>query len=173
MRLSQVQFFTCDAQGPSSQYSSAMERIFGLPAHPLIVHFPVVAIPLMALAVIALIARPRWLDTVGPGVALFSVATAIATFLATSSGAALSELLDAGERIDVHRTLGEQLRLIVLVQAVTIVAIVTNNVTDFFQRDHPLHRVVSGLALVTSIVAVIWTIRTGHSGAEQSWGFLS
>lgn len=150
-----------------------MERLFGLPAHPLVVHFPVVAIPLLALAIFALVSRPRWLDTIGIGVALFAVVTSIATFLAASSGEEFVELLNAGDSIDTHRTLGEQLRIIVAVQALAVVGMVVNNVTGFFERDHLLYRVLSGLAILSSVVALVWVVRTGHSGAEQSWGFLS
>lgn len=150
-----------------------MERLFGLPAHPLVVHFPVVAIPVLALLIFALVSRPRWFDTIGVGVAIWAIATAITTFLAARSGKAFAELLNVGDDINVHQTLGEQLRIIVAVQAVAIVLMVINNSTSFFERDHLVYRVLSGIAVLSSVVAIVWAIRTGHSGAEQSWGFLS
>ena len=149
-----------------------MERLFGLPAHPLVVHFPVVAIPLLALALFALILRPHWLDSIGPGIAIFSVVTFVSTLLATRSGEAFSELLASGDTIDDHRTLGEQLRWIVGAQAVLAILMVLNNTTGFLQREHPFYRLLTSLAAVTSVVAIVWAIRTGHTGAEQSWGFL-
>ncbi len=149
-----------------------MERLFGLPAHPLIVHFPVVAVPLLAIALFALITRPSWLDTIGPGVALFSVITAVSTFLAARSGHALTELLNSGEEITDHRTLGEQLRWIVSAQAIVAVLLVGNDRSVTFDHNHPIVRALRGLAALTSAIAIIWVIRTGHTGAEQSWGFL-
>lgn len=150
-----------------------MERLFGLPAHPLVVHFPVVAIPLLAIAIFALAWRPAWLDTIGVGVAVFAIATSLTTFLAARSGEALVELLNSGDGIDTHRTLGEQLKIIVAVQASAAVILVINNVTRFLDEEHPVHRVLVGIGVVSSVVALVWVVRTGHSGAEQSWGFLS
>ena len=41
-------------------------EIQGLPAHPLLVHGPIVLIPLVALSGIAMIIRPVWRITLGP-----------------------------------------------------------------------------------------------------------
>ena len=37
-----------------------MNSISGLPAHPLLVHLPVVAIPLAALGVVTMLVKPDW-----------------------------------------------------------------------------------------------------------------
>ena len=42
-----------------------IDKLFGLPAHPLLVHVPVVLVPLAALMAIAFAIRPAWLDRFG------------------------------------------------------------------------------------------------------------
>lgn len=37
-----------------------MDSIFGIPAHPLFVHIPVVLIPLAAVGVVIMVIRPTW-----------------------------------------------------------------------------------------------------------------
>ena len=42
-----------------------MDTFAGLPAHPLLVHAPVVLVPVVALLVILMIVRPQWLERFG------------------------------------------------------------------------------------------------------------
>ena len=37
-----------------------MDTFFGLPAHPLLVHIPVVLVPLALVGVIVMVSRPSW-----------------------------------------------------------------------------------------------------------------
>lgn len=147
-----------------------MEMLFGLPAHPLITHFPVVGIPLVSIAAIVLVVRPQKMPEYGLIVAGFGLLTAVSTILAASSGEALAELLSSEETIDRHRELGETLRLLSIAQAILIVFMVVAG-----KRELPngASRFISVGVVVTSVLALIWVIRTGHEGASQSWGFLS
>lgn len=135
-------------------------------------HFPVVAIPLLALLVLGVIARPVWLKRIGPGVAIFAVVSAVSTFLAASSGEALTELLSAEERIADHRSLGNQLRFISLAQAIAVIGMVGTARESFRDKSSGLRIGVNVLAALISVISLIWVIRTGHSGASESWGFL-
>lgn len=77
-----------------------MDTITGLPAHPLMVHLPVVLVPLAALGALVLALRPRWQPTFGPLLAAVTGLGLVGTLLASSSGEALEERLeDAGRRI--------------------------------------------------------------------------
>src|SRR3954452_24462816 len=62
---------------------------FGLPAHPLILHVPVVFVPLLGLAAIALAIRPR--ERFALPVAAFSVVTLAATLLTVGAGEAFKD----------------------------------------------------------------------------------
>jgi len=44
-----------------------LEELFGLPAHPLLVHMPVVIIPLAGVIAVVFAFRPAWLDRFGWG----------------------------------------------------------------------------------------------------------
>lgn len=148
-----------------------MEMLFGLPAHPLVTHFPVVGIPLVSIAAIVLVFRPSTRETSGLGVAIFAVLTAGSSILAASSGEAFAELLSSGDEIDPHRQLGETLRIFAVLQAVSIIALVTSDRASNGGSTSTLTKVMSGLVVVSSALAVIWVIRTGHEGASQTWGF--
>lgn len=67
------------------------ETFDGLPAHPLVVHLPVVLVPLAALAVLALALRPRLLRTFGVVVTVLAGVGFAGALLATNSGEALEE----------------------------------------------------------------------------------
>src|SRR3954465_15844868 len=68
-----------------------IERAFGLPAHPLIIHVPVIFVPILGLAAIALAIWPNLQERWGLPVAIFSVVTMAATLLAVGAGEAFRE----------------------------------------------------------------------------------
>ena len=65
----------------------------GLPAHPLIIHVPVVLIPSSVLGALACIARPQWFERYGVLLCLCSIVAMSAIFLAMQAGAALEGAL--------------------------------------------------------------------------------
>lgn len=148
-----------------------MLRLFGLPAHPLLVHFPVVAIPTLSLVALIMAIRPAFRERYGIAISLLGVVTTIATFLAAASGEALSDEFGfTDEVIGDHRSLGETLRLFVLGLTVTVVAL-----TAFGRRgnDNEKSPAVLPLGVITFVFAalsLVWTIRTGHAGASSVWG---
>jgi hypothetical protein len=66
----------------------------GLPAHPLIIHVPVVLIPLSVLGSLACVARPQWLDRYGILLCLCAIVAMSSIFLAMQAGAALEGALN-------------------------------------------------------------------------------
>ena len=148
-----------------------MERIFDLPAHPLIVHFPVVAIPLLAVLGLAMTARPQFRDQYALPIIGLGVVTVIATFVAAKSGEELVESLGLKDDfIDPHRDLGSTLRFFVLGLTVAIVGMVAvNKRASATGRD--LAAVVSSVLVVAlALLSLVWTVRTGHEGAKAVWG---
>jgi hypothetical protein len=75
----------------------------GLPAHPLIIHVPVVLIPLSIVGALACVTRPQWFDRYGVLLCLVSIVGMSSIFLAMNAGSALQGIL--------HLT-GEPARLI-------------------------------------------------------------
>jgi hypothetical protein len=65
----------------------------GLPAHPLIIHVPVVLIPLSILGALACVSRPQWFDRYGILLCLISIVGMSSIFLAMNAGSALQGIL--------------------------------------------------------------------------------
>ncbi|WP_320668652.1 DUF2231 domain-containing protein [Patulibacter defluvii] len=151
-----------------------IDRVFGLPAHPLLVHIPVVLIPLLALFTIALAARPAWRTRWGVPLALANVAMLVVILLVTGSGEQLERHLGAEPLIVRHRELGEQLRLIWAAFTAVTVALA---VVDRWRRSatgaswlRPAATGLSVLAVAGAVLSTVWDVRTGHAGAKSAWG---
>jgi uncharacterized membrane protein len=140
-----------------------LHRAFGLPAHPLIIHVPVVFIPILGLAVIATGLWPVQLERHATVLAAFAVITNAATLLAVGAGEAFREdrrALGPSATLDQHAEAGEFLRwLMVILTALLIGALFTK-----------ARRIVLAIAAVTAAATVFWVIRTGHLGAKLAWG---
>src|SRR4051794_132367 len=68
-----------------------IHRTFGLPAHPLLLHVPVIFVPLLGLATLAVAVRPSLMERHGTLLAAFSVVTMAATLLTVGAGEAFRE----------------------------------------------------------------------------------
>jgi hypothetical protein len=169
-----------------------LSTVFGVPAHPLIVHIPVIGIPLMVLAVLAYIvipAKPRWLFWTAGSI---TAVVTLGTVLATGSGEQLESMLPADDRqsslIQRHVELGDQTRAIVLVFAALAMLylaldywkgrqqadrqVVTTATTTSGNRLTSVHKVmlvVGVAAIVAGGLATTWDVRTGHAGAKSAW----
>lgn len=148
-----------------------METLFDLPAHPLMVHLPVVAIPVLAIgAVIAVLHRPTR-ARYGSALMVLAVVAVVATFVAANSGAALADGLDYPEsQIGDHRDLGNTLRWFVLGLGVATLGHLGWVSTARGERlpswVSPAVRV---LVVVFALLSLVWVIRTGHEGAKSVW----
>lgn len=162
--------FSQPEQTLAAQYHRRMETIFGLPAHPLMVHFPVVAIPVLALLGLVMVARAEFRARYAIPVLVLAGVTIVSTFLAARSG---EELVDAlgytDEHIGEHEELGNMLRLFVLGLGAAIFALVVTNKRSSSAGRDPLMVGATVLVLSFSLLSIIWTVRTGHEGAKAVW----
>jgi len=142
---------------------------FGLPAHPLILHVPVIFIPILGLAAIALAIWPR--ERFLLPVAAFSVVTLAATMLTVGAGEAFQADRAAqmpGEispTLQNHMDAGRALRITMILLTLMLVA-------SLFAKRWPAG-VRVGLRVLTVLLAataVFFVIRTGHLGAKLVWG---
>lgn len=149
-----------------------VSELFGLPAHPLVVHAAVVLLPLAAIATILCAAIPRARRHYAPvalGVAL--VAT-LAVGLAQGSGEELEEQVDETELVEEHTEHGE----LVLPWAIAVTVVAAGVAAmPLLERRRPT---LSGRAVTATVVAValiagagaVWTVfEVGHSGAKATW----
>jgi uncharacterized membrane protein len=98
-----------------------IDELFGLPAHPLLVHVPVVIIPLALL--VALVALwPRARRGAALAAAALALVGAVGTVLAAGSGEELEDDVRETELVEEHAEQGEQVELPALAFAVLAIA---------------------------------------------------
>lgn len=157
----------------------------GLPAHPLIIHVPVVLIPLSILGALACITRPEWFERYGILLCLISIVAMSSIFLAMNAGSALQGLLhltgEPAHLINEHSQAAGILAVIFV--AFTAILILTFSAeritgaegpTGFAVADRLLGTHRSQLALrvtlvVLALASAYMVFRVGDLGAKAVW----
>lgn len=152
------------------------ESFFGVPAHPLFVHLPVVLTPVAALTAVVLLFRSEWRRSFAWITALLAGAALFGAQLAVGSGEPLEEAVGESEGLERHAELGEVTRTFI---AVFFVASVAVFVFDWWRARHPSEGKFIGneripilllaLTVVTGALSTVWVARTGHEGAKVTW----
>lgn len=157
-----------------------LETLAGLPAHPLLLHMPVVLVPILAGATVALMAKPEWRLRYGIAWAAVALVTMASTILAAGAGEAFraSRPIFASAALNEHAELGDQLKAVVVLFSAGIVGIVISDrlrdagilgrLAQLVHRPPVFRMVRLGLSLL-AVVALVWVVRTGHEGAEVAW----
>jgi hypothetical protein len=149
-----------------------MEELFGLPAHPLVVHAAVVLLPLAAVATLVCAAVPRARRAYAPVALGLAVMATLAVGLAQGSGEELEDRVEETELVEEHTEQGE--RVLPWAIAVTVCA-ATVTALPWLSRRRPVStaRMVTAAVVAVSLVAGVgatWTIvDVGHSGAKATW----
>jgi uncharacterized membrane protein len=154
----------------------ALTSLFGLPAHPLLVHIPVVLIPLCAVGAV-LMCWPRVRSSLGWWICGLLVVTGIATQLAISSGHSLEDHVRDSQLVHEHTRIGENIRPWLLLMFVALVGVMLVDRVRRRRKDEDGRRdplLAAGVALavlsiVFSAVSVYWIYRIGHSGSKAVW----
>ncbi len=154
-----------------------LNDLFGIPAHPLLVHAAVVFIPVALLTLIAAlwktIRRPMLIAS-----ALLAIAGAFFVLLATNTGESLAERIKGGEtpQIEKHAEAGDRAQApAVLLAGISILALGADLLRDTDKKiaGKTMPKWAPTALLVGSIViAVISTVTivdAGHSGAKSVW----
>jgi hypothetical protein len=159
-----------------------METLFGLPAHPLVVHFAVVLTPLVTVLALATAARPAWRRVLSWPLLVASLVIAFVIQASSSSGEEFDELLQGTAPIGRHEDLANTTRMIVILMLLAaLVLVVVGRVLD--RREgvrsrlsmsaasarHPAITGLSALVAVLSVLSTVWVVRTGHEGAKVTW----
>lgn len=154
-----------------------MDKLFGLPAHPLLVHVPVVLVPLAGLAALAMLIRPRWLDRYGWWLLGLSGVGMIGAILAAGSGEELEGSVKRSSLLDKHAELGDTAQAVSIAFFVVVAVIVLGRYL-LRRSDASLAqwlRTTTGAAVCALIVflggaaATFTVVRAGHQGAEVTW----
>jgi uncharacterized membrane protein len=149
------------------------DRAFGLPAHPLLVHLPVVLIPCLVLATVALVVRPAWRARYGLALGGLAVVALAATVLAAGAGEQLlAHERDAGGLVHEHAEAADTLRVLTFALTAAILLLLAR---DWRVRrgdaagGRAVATVLAVVALVLSAGAGFFVVRTGHLGAKATW----
>jgi hypothetical protein len=156
-----------------------MDALLGLPTHPLIVHIPVVVVPLTAVGALATVARRSWYFQYRWVVLMMGALGALGAILAASTGEELEEGERVSQAVHEHAEAGETARTVAIVFLVALIAYVAvpwllarrSMLDERRDRVGPswLRPVLVGAVVLTSIGAVATVIDAGHSGASSVW----
>ena len=142
----------------------------GLPLHPLVVHVVVVLVPLTALGAILMAVMPRFSRRFGPLVALGAFISMGSAVLAKEAGEQLALVKDVSAD---HLRWGDQAPLWVGLFGLVVI------VFWFFDRGIPVNRsrpmwlrMLAFVVIALSLVATVFVLGAGHSGAEAVWASL-
>ena len=150
----------------------SIDNLFGLPAHPLVVHAAVVLLPMAAIATVVVAAVPRWRRPYALLAFVVSVVAAGAIWLAKESGESLESRVAETALVERHTELAEQ----VLPWAIAVVVVAgTVLVADRYRSR--LAKIPTRAITITLVVAAMitgvgatWTVaEVGHSGAKATW----
>jgi uncharacterized membrane protein len=169
----------------------SIKTVFGVPAHPLLVHFPALGIPLVALAVAFYVLAPSRRETIFWPTVVGIILVTIATILAAQTGEQLDEMLPRSDRQSAllrhHTQLGDQTQAIMIIFAAVALGFLA---IDWLRRNpdrftestlapataavqsNRLTRAILALGILAVVlggVATIWDVRTGHAGAKSAW----
>jgi uncharacterized membrane protein len=159
--------------------------MLALPMHPLLVHVPVVIVPLAALGVVAIAVRPKLMATFGLVVAGLAFVGFVGAVLAAHTG---ESLLDSYRRagttitptLQNHVDLGNGARLIsavfFLFTALWVgfawwrARVGEEQATVRSKKPKLVAVVLLVLAVASGIGATTSMVVTGHEGAQSHWG---
>lgn len=158
-----------------------LKTFFGLPIHPLLVHLPVVLIPLAGILAVAFAIKPAWLDRFGWHLVVLSFVGAVGGVLAASSGEGLETLQHEAETAarENHFELGETARNLGLLFFLVVLGVVgarylakryggSSGIWAFVSSK--LGATLMSLALVLTAAASTYAIsKAGHQGAKLVW----
>lgn len=160
------------------------ESLGGLPAHPLVVHLPVVLVPLATVGAVLMAVRPAWLLRYGTVVAVLAGLGFAGSLLAAGSGEELEESFRAaGETISGtladHVEMGESVELLAGVFFVLLLVWVLfsawrrrvgeERAVQKVRRPKVVGLVLAVLVVVSGVAATSSVYLTGHSGAKSVW----
>lgn len=159
-----------------------LDKIFGLPAHPLLVHGAVVLVPLAALALIVTGWREAWRRAYYLPITLIAIGGAVAAFLAKQSGEPLEESIRrAGKHVGDHPEQGDTAFVSAVILAGALVVLYAwqtwgdairerLNATRRFRLGSVSDDVVLWvISLPAAAFALYAMIAAGHSGATLVW----
>lgn len=153
-----------------------LDTLFGLPAHPLIVHATVVAVPAAALTVATAALWPRFRARAGMLPLVLSVTALVLVPLTVKSGESLADDVDRTDAVRRHMDLGDGLLPWTVVLALGAAAqfwalrrAARPRSGESTAGSRALAVAATLLALTGATGSGVQVARIGHSGADAVW----
>ncbi|MCU1449089.1 MAG: hypothetical protein JWP02_1259 [Acidimicrobiales bacterium] len=144
-------------------------KFFGLPAHPLLVHIPIVLIPLVGLGAVAIAVSRSMRDRLGWIVVALAGVALVGVQLAIGSGEALEHSVPRSAALTRHTDLAGTMRPLALLLFVAVGALMlADRHLTSARRRHWL-AAVAVLTVISAGAANVWIVRLGHNGARATW----
>ena len=158
----------------SSESDVMFSSLFGVPAHPLVVHVVVVFVPLAALAGLAVAVWPAARRRYAPWALAIATVALVSIPLATHTGEELQSQVPASPLVREHAHMGDQLLPFAGLLWLALVVLVAADLAPVRRRltGAPLRIVAVGaavLAVAASLASGVQAVRIGHSGAKAAW----
>ena len=146
---------------------SLFDSAFGLPLHPLAVHVVVVLVPLAALGAVVMVVSRRLARRYGGLIVVAGVAAFIASIVAKEAGESLASRVGVTA---LHSQLGDAVPILALLLSLGLIGFWLIDRGIPVNRSRPWWLQVAGIALIViAVLATVWVVRAGHSGAESVW----
>lgn len=159
-----------------------LEKLFGLPAHPLLVHLPVVLLPLAGIIAVVFAVKPNLFDKYGWHLVVLTGLGAFGGILAAGSGEGLADIQNKIETAarEEHFEFGETARTMGLLFFLVVLAVVVvrylakrraadSGLWGFAKSKNGA--ILMSVVLVLSAAGSTWAIsKAGHQGAKLVWG---
>jgi hypothetical protein len=153
-----------------------LEEFMGVPTHPILVHFAVVLIPILAILAVAYAFFPRVRPKTRWAVGLLAVVVPIATLFVKLSGDMLLRRLqdrklvtpDFMPRLTDHQSLGTMTLYVAIVLGLVSLALVFV-LAPGAEASSGLTIVLRVLTVVAAAAAVYYVVRTGDTGGKNAW----
>jgi hypothetical protein len=160
-----------------------VDELFGLPAHPLVVHAAVVLVPLAAIGVVVIAFWPAARAKLGVAVVVIAALGTLFAYLAVESGGYLEDQVKETEQVEEHAKLGDSglaSAVAVLLGAVAVTGFGVyekrRSAPDDGDGNRTNRKVLylrTGVGVVAVVLVSLGTLqiaRIGHSGAKATWG---
>jgi len=146
---------------------SLFDTFAGLPVHALVVHAAVVLVPLGAIGAILMAVRSSFSRRFGTLVVIVAGVAAASTVVAKESGEQFALRVGTPEP---HAELGNLMPLIAGALFLIVLAFWLFDRGIPANKSRPTWLTVLGVVMIlVSLLALFWTVRVGHTGAQSAW----
>ncbi|MEO6123453.1 MAG: DUF2231 domain-containing protein [Ilumatobacteraceae bacterium] len=163
-----------------------MDTLFGLPAHPFLVHIPIVLLPVAAIGVVLMVIKRRWYERYRWVVLAIGAVGTVGAILAADAGEALESRIVAvvgrakASSWEHHADLGDTAQTFAIVFFIVLAAFVlvpwimerfgsSSHETGGTSRHRVLYIVLAALAVIGAAGSVTTIIQAGHTGSKSVW----